>query len=221
MVDTGLDEKELISLKSELESKKRAFFYNDWVFIPNLDKHNPYWKSPKTKLAYEEELKNIPKEILDYFNNKSDSTIYSTMDTISIVPLKHKTENINNKSENINNKEERVVKREEEKNLKISLKSLTSNVGISKQWQDTAFRYAFYLKIDLSEPKLKARWLKFFKENVGKKSVSLALSYLADYPPFTSLKSAENKIKYFFAYCYNNDKDTVGGTVGGRVEIKS
>jgi hypothetical protein len=106
-------------------------------------------------------------------------------------------------------------------NLKISLKSLPSNVGISKQWQDTAFRYASYLKIDLSDPKLKARWLKFFKENAGKKSVSLALSYLSDYPPFTSLKSAEHKVKYFFAYCYNNDKDTVGATVGGRVEIKS
>ncbi|MCM8788063.1 MAG: hypothetical protein NC935_08460, partial [Candidatus Omnitrophica bacterium] len=92
-LDLGLNERELKKSKEELEKNNRVFFYNNWVFIPNLDKHNPYWKSPKTKKAYEEELKNIPKEILDYFKRKIDSTIYSTP----------KTEIINNKIKIINN----------------------------------------------------------------------------------------------------------------------
>lgn len=108
LIDTGLDNKRFLKAKKELEENRRSFFYNGWVFIPNLDKHNPYWKSDKTRKAYDEELKNIPNDTLDYFKRKNDSSMDSTINTtINSTPktknINHNTKNINNKTENINN----------------------------------------------------------------------------------------------------------------------
>jgi hypothetical protein len=115
IVDTGISSQELAKVKKELETKKRAYFLDSWIYIPKLEKHNPYHKSPKTKLAYEEELKNIPKSVLDYFNKFSDSTMDSTIYSTSIVPLNHKTENIKHKTEIINQKTENKKKEKSEK----------------------------------------------------------------------------------------------------------
>jgi len=92
-------------------------------------------------------------------------------------------------------------------NIPKDLKNLKPKIGtgITKDWQELAFRYANYLNIKLSDPDLKARWLKFFKENHTKKVIHSALSFLVDYPPFQELKEAEHKIKYFFAYCFKHD----------------
>jgi hypothetical protein len=74
--------------------------------------------------------------------------------------------------------------------------------GITKQWQDKAFRYAEKLHITLTD-NLKPRWLKVFKQaDSGRKTKNLeqAYSYLVDYP---NQLSSEEKIKYFF-YIYEN-----------------
>lgn len=74
--------------------------------------------------------------------------------------------------------------------------------GITKQWQDKAFRYADKLHIKLTDD-LKSRWLKVFKQaDEGRKTSNLekAFSYLVDYP---NQLSTEEKIKYFF-YIYEN-----------------
>ncbi len=80
--------------------------------------------------------------------------------------------------------------------------SPTPTNGITKQWQDKAFRYAEKLNIALSDD-LKGRWLKVLKQaDLGRKNKNLeqAYSYLVDYP---KQLSREEKIKYFF-YIYEN-----------------
>ena len=113
LLHLGWDKKRLEKAKLELSKHGRAFFYAGWVFIPNLDKHNPYWKSPKTKVAYEEELRSVPQHIKDEFNRQLDSSMIVLSryyDSSMIVPLKHKKENINNKSTtNKQSKTTRVV----------------------------------------------------------------------------------------------------------------
>ena len=75
------------------------------------------------------------------------------------------------------------------------------NSGISKSWQDKAFRFAEYLGISLSNAQLKSRWLKFFRDNQSTK-VESTVSYLSDYQPYHALTEDEAKIKYFFAVYY-------------------
>lgn len=78
----------------------------------------------------------------------------------------------------------------------------TPTNGITKQWQDKAFRYAEKLHITLTED-LKGRWLKVFKQaDLGRKNKNLeqAFSYLVDYP---NALTNQEKIKYFF-YIYEN-----------------
>jgi hypothetical protein len=73
--------------------------------------------------------------------------------------------------------------------------------GISTAWQDKAFRYANELKIDLPQ-KLKGRWINLFKtcnDHPDKsKILESTFSYLIDYPPFTSIKTSDGKVMYFF-----------------------
>lgn len=80
--------------------------------------------------------------------------------------------------------------------------SPTPTNGITKQWQDKAFRYAEKLQITLTED-LKGRWLKVFKQaDLGRKNKNLeqAYSYLVDYP---NALTVQEKVKYFF-YIYEN-----------------
>lgn len=91
--------------------------------------------------------------------------------------------------------------------LKAKQKQLTEKqgkpaVGITKRWQDTAFRFAEALKIKLTDPDLKKRWLKLFKDAEYKpelnRKINTAYGFLIDYRPFTDLQGDEARIKYFF-----------------------
>lgn len=72
--------------------------------------------------------------------------------------------------------------------------------GITKPWQDKAFRYAEKLGIDLTGIQgLKARWLRVFKQaDEGRKAGNLeqAYRYLVDY---TGNLTDEEKVNYFFS----------------------
>lgn len=83
---------------------------------------------------------------------------------------------------------------------KKDLEMKPTRTGITKEWQDKAFRHAEYLKISLSED-LKKRWLSFYKKNPGTKT-DATVSYLTDYEPFLRLSSDEAKVKYYFAVFY-------------------
>lgn len=77
--------------------------------------------------------------------------------------------------------------------------------GISRQWQEEAFRYAKELEIVLDNSQ-KGRWLKFFKEahetqQQLKPKLQIAYSYLSDLPAFKRCTS-EQKIRFFFDVTY-------------------
>lgn len=163
--DTGLENLRLKKAIDELEKHKRAFFYEGWVFIPNLDKHNPYWKSPKTEKAYKEELNSIPKYILDYFKNKIDSSIYSSINTtINTTP---KTENINNKTEIMNhNKEIESMREREKETIHNSLDYLINEEELKKDYLNRVFsKY----NVSFTEVKRKAEELYNYCQAKGKR----------------------------------------------------
>lgn len=99
---TKLTPKELADAKSELEATKKLRFYQNWIFIANLERENNYKNSPKNEPAYDRELSQVPTHIKDYFSN-SDSTIDTSID--SSIDTTHKSEIRNHKSEIINKQE--------------------------------------------------------------------------------------------------------------------
>ncbi len=79
--------------------------------------------------------------------------------------------------------------------------------GISKAWQEEAFRYADGLKIKLDSSQM-GRWLKFFKDAHTirpqmRPKIQIAFTYLSDLHAFTSLEDSEAKIKFFWEIAYN------------------
>lgn len=104
--------------------------------------------------------------------------------------------------------ENRIEKNGDASPLAESMKKIAGRLsepkqsGISKPFQDKAFRYAQYLGISLSDPELKKRWLGFIKQNECPK-LDTTLSYLSDYEAFKGLEGDEARIKYFIKVFYN------------------
>ena len=115
-LETGMSEEQITKSKLELEKFGLAYFYEGWVFVPNMDKHNRYSVGKLTGKGYQKELNNIPKFILDYFNNKKDTSIKG-VSYLYDTPRNNKLEIINNKPEIINNNRDRdrEIIREKEK----------------------------------------------------------------------------------------------------------
>lgn len=192
--------------KSELAEQKKAYFYKGWVFVVNALKNNNYTRSEDNKKAYNKELERVPKEVYDYFQSCiSDTTVDTTVDSsvgvLPTVPINNKSKIINQKPETITqNIDDEIV---EENDSPFSQEPPKPKRGIHTEWQEKAFRYAEYLKIELIG-NLKPRWLKFFKsayENENMKSVRIkietSVSDLYDRPTFQALAN-EAKVLYFF-----------------------
>lgn len=61
--DTGLTQTEIDACKQELDPKVR--FYQDWVFVTNIQKHDPIKGENNTlHKAFEREINGVPEEIL-------------------------------------------------------------------------------------------------------------------------------------------------------------
>jgi len=114
-LETGMSEEQITKSKLELEKFGLAYFYEGWVFVPNMDKHNRYSVGKLTGKGYQKELNNIPKFILDYFNNKKDTSIKG-VSYLYDTPKNNKLEIINNKPKIINNNRDGEIIREEEEN---------------------------------------------------------------------------------------------------------
>lgn len=93
-------------------------------------------------------------------------------------------------------------------NLSTLLKPKKKNTHITTSHQDQAFRFADALGIKFTkeDQKLKARWIKLFKDAGVKpelmRKVNTTYGYLIDYIPFNKLTNAEHKVKYFFSRIY-------------------
>lgn len=81
---TQLTPTELTKAKQEIEKTGRIFFYKDWIYIINLEKHNNYRNSPKNEDTYNRELGIVPEEVKSYFTVKQrdlHTSIDSSIDT--------------------------------------------------------------------------------------------------------------------------------------------
>lgn len=131
--DTKLNIKEFDMAMNSLRNSKLADYYLEWVYIPNLEKHNKYKESPKNLPTYVRQLDSVPKHILEHYKAIEDTSIYSTMDTTmhssTIVP-------INNKYKIINHKEGGVGETKTSKNSLLpctnqELEEVALDMGIS------------------------------------------------------------------------------------------
>ena len=106
LLETGLSESELKSALSELEKTKKVFLYKEWVYVPKTDKHCKYSLGRFTGMGFEREMSEIPKDILEYFNNRYPyykTPVRSLSDHKKIENINNKTEHINKKAENSEN----------------------------------------------------------------------------------------------------------------------
>ena len=100
-LETGLSAEQLQEAKKALTKAKKVFFYEDWIYVKNADKHNNYRNSPRTEIAYQRELASVPRKVKSYFDSTIDSTMHSTP----------KPETINHKSKTLNHKQEIINKK--------------------------------------------------------------------------------------------------------------
>lgn len=83
--------------------------------------------------------------------------------------------------------------------------SFKTTRGITKPWQEEAFRYATELGMELDDAQ-KGRWIKLFKEThtlrpYMRKNLQIAYSFLSDLSSFRALDT-ESKMRYFFNIFY-------------------
>jgi len=138
-LETGMSEEQITKSKLELEKFGLAYFYEGWVFVPNMDKHNRYSVGKLTGKGYQKELNNIPKFILDYFNNKKDTSIKG-VSYLYDTPRNNKLEIINNKPKIINNNRDGEIIREEEENKEYK----TTNYLLKIPQEDLYEFYSIY-----------------------------------------------------------------------------
>ncbi len=101
---TQLTANELQKAKQELQSTKKIFFHEEWIFIPKLESQNKYKNSPSNEATYERELSYVPQEIKAYFNNlfknintSTDSTVTTSVDSTYKSEIRNKKQEIRNK----------------------------------------------------------------------------------------------------------------------------
>lgn len=114
--DTALTEDEIKEAKAYLQENKKAFFYNNWVYVTNTEKFNKYSTGGKTALGYAREYYAVPADVIEYFLSQYEDSYLTKeyVDTIEEV-LKgyvkgiytpNKTENRNKKTESVKQKTE-------------------------------------------------------------------------------------------------------------------
>jgi len=97
MADLDITKAELSQFKTKLQNAGKIIFKDGWIRIVNVDKYNSY-NGEKLIRAKENELSNVPKELIEY-KVSIDTSIHTSIDT----PNNHKSKIINNKYNNINN----------------------------------------------------------------------------------------------------------------------
>ena len=140
-LETGLTVPQIDKAIEELHAKKQVYFYDGWVFIPNADEHNSYKSSPKTRVAYEIQLKEVPSHVLAFFD-----TLVDKDDTLSIeYPYSTDTHNSNNNS-NSDSNNRGIVKGEAEQVLEkwnaVFKTNFTSTTSIEKNLAEWLKEYS-------------------------------------------------------------------------------
>jgi hypothetical protein len=124
LFDTSIDTSKLPDIKKELAGK--AFFFDNWVYVPNVDKYNSYRNSPKNEKAFIKEISYVPLTVLQHFID--DTSIDTSIDTDPILlEIRNKKSEIKNKESKIRNNKPEILNKEseiKEKDLEETKKKL-------------------------------------------------------------------------------------------------
>lgn len=78
LFETGLSKKKLQVAKEQLAKAGRVYFFNEWIWIVNVERHNNYRNSESNEQAYQREIEFIPSEVKKNFETRGYSTPPST-----------------------------------------------------------------------------------------------------------------------------------------------
>lgn len=95
--ETGLSTPQIDQGKTKLQEIGKIKFYKDYVYILNADRYNKYHLGKTTSIAYEKEMREIPKEVKEVLLSSKSYTLSEKVDTLR----NNKQEIINNKFEDI------------------------------------------------------------------------------------------------------------------------
>ena len=71
MFEVGIESDYYEKIKRKFEKADKAFFYEDWIFVPNAA-HCGGYSGEKNKTAFEKEKKSIPNKVISAFKDKRD-----------------------------------------------------------------------------------------------------------------------------------------------------
>jgi hypothetical protein len=91
LYETKLTEKQFEIAEQELAQADKVYFFKGWVFVKNAMKNNNYVKSSDNQTACDKELGRVPADVTAFF----DSTVRSTGNSTSTVPINNKQETRN------------------------------------------------------------------------------------------------------------------------------
>lgn len=106
MFDTGLNSVQLEEGKRELEQLRWVYFKDGWLFHNHTCAYIDYVRNERVEQAKEAEVKQVPLDIAQYFNEICLNKVQTVLEQGS--NLNHKSETINHKSEIKNNSLESV-----------------------------------------------------------------------------------------------------------------
>lgn len=119
--DTGIDKGIILKAQEKFEKNKKMFFKDGFVFLKNASRYEKY-EGSKNEVAKVKLFSKLSKDILDWYNNISDTPIDSPIDRVyKSKTINHKLEIINNKSENINQKPSEEFMEELRNKLKMDI----------------------------------------------------------------------------------------------------
>jgi hypothetical protein len=127
LADLDLTKAELSQFKNKLQRAGKIIFKDGWIRIVNVDKYNSY-NGEKLIRAKENELSNVPKELIEY-KVSIDTSIHTSIDTLN----NHKSKIINNKYNNIKNVDNSVMQELADK-LSISVKDVENTLIKMTAW---------------------------------------------------------------------------------------
>lgn len=91
-LETGLDLKIIQAAKEKFQSAGKIYFFKNYIYIKNAIRYQKY-KGQKNIIAAEKLLKEISKDILDWFRKETNTPI----DTSLILSIKQESENATTK----------------------------------------------------------------------------------------------------------------------------
>lgn len=96
--DTGIPTTIVEKICEKFGAEQRFGFYKGWVHLVNAYKYETYM-GEKNELAKDKLLKEMSKDVLDWYNTILDRGIHTSIDTPSIPSIIHNTEIISHKRE--------------------------------------------------------------------------------------------------------------------------